>query len=133
MIIDRWLSFNFTHLDIERSRGFGIVTSNAKLVQEAVKLYEADTTRKPYTPSLDTFVVSPVSARQLLADFINHAKRALLIYDPDDLRCGNDPHSQRENEVGGADQSHRSRRQEKPRSGTSESRQAALAHTHDHP
>ena len=86
MILDRELlyvlSFNFTHLDIDHSRGFGIVTSNAKFVQEAVKLYEADTTRKPYTPTLDTFVVSPINARQRLAAFINQAKRELLIYDP---------------------------------------------------
>jgi phosphatidylserine/phosphatidylglycerophosphate/cardiolipin synthase-like enzyme len=86
MIIDRWLlyvlSFNFTHLDIDHSRGFGIVTRNARFVQEAVKLFEADTTRKPYTPTLDTFVVSPVNARKLLAAFISHAKKELLIYDP---------------------------------------------------
>ncbi len=86
MIIDRELlyvlSFNFTHHDIDHSRGFGIVTRNSSLVQEAVKLYEADTTRNPYTPSLDTFVVSPVNARELLAAFISQAKKELLIYDP---------------------------------------------------
>jgi len=86
MIIDRRLlyvlSFNFTHLDIDHSRGFGIVTKNAKLVQEAVKLFEADTARNPYTPTLDTFVVSPANARKLLAAFIRKAKKELLIYDP---------------------------------------------------
>ena len=86
MIIDRRLlyvlSFNFTHLDIDHSRGFGIVTRNARFVHEAVKLFEADTTRKPYTPTLDTFVVSPVNARKLLAAFIRKAKKQLLIYDP---------------------------------------------------
>jgi cardiolipin synthase len=86
MIIDRSLlyvlSFNFTHLDIDHSRGFGIVTRNASFVQEAAKLYEADTTRNPYIPSLDTFVVSPVNARQLLAAFITQAQKELLIYDP---------------------------------------------------
>ena len=86
MIIDRRLlyvlSFNFTHLDINHSRGFGIVTRNARLVQEAVKLFEADTTRNPYKPTLDTFVVSPANARRLLAAFIHKAKKELLIYDP---------------------------------------------------
>ena len=86
MIIDRRLlyvlSFNFTHLDIDHSRGFGIVTRNARLVHEAVKLFEADTTRNPYTPTLDTFVVSPANARKLLAAFIRKAKKELLIYDP---------------------------------------------------
>jgi cardiolipin synthase A/B len=86
MIIDRRLlyvlSFNFTHLDIDYSRGFGIVTRNARLVHEAVKLFEADTTRNPYTPTLDTFIVSPANARKLLAAFIRKAKKELLIYDP---------------------------------------------------
>ena len=39
------LSFNFTHLDIDHSRGFGIVTSNANWVREATWLFEADCTR----------------------------------------------------------------------------------------
>jgi phosphatidylserine/phosphatidylglycerophosphate/cardiolipin synthase-like enzyme len=86
MIIDRRLlyvlSFNFTHLDIDHSRGFGIVTRNARFIQEAAKLFEADTTRNPYTPTLDTFVVSPANARKLLGAFIRKAKKELLIYDP---------------------------------------------------
>ncbi len=86
MIIDRRLlyvlSFNFTHLDIDHSRGFGIVTRKVRFVHEAVKLFEADTARKPYTPTLDSFVVSPANARKLLATFIHKAKRQLLIYDP---------------------------------------------------
>ena len=86
MIIDRRLlyvlSFNFTHLDIDHSRGFGIVTRNARFIQEAVKLFEADTTRTPYIPALGTFVVSPANARKLLGAFIRKAKKQLLIYDP---------------------------------------------------
>jgi len=86
MIIDRRLlyvfSFNMTHLDIDHSRGFGIVTRNGRFVQEAAKLFEADTSRHPYTPSLDTFVVSPANARKVLAGFIRKAKKELLIYDP---------------------------------------------------
>ena len=61
------LSFNFTHLDIDHSRGFGIVTRRTKLVQEALKLFEADSQRKTYTSGLDTFVVSPANARTQLA------------------------------------------------------------------
>jgi len=87
MIIDRRelcvLGFNFTHLDIDRSRSFGIVTSNRRLVQEAGKLFEADAKRRPYTPGLDTFVVSPVNARKQLSAFVKRAKKELLIYDPE--------------------------------------------------
>jgi cardiolipin synthase len=86
MIIDRRLlyvlSFNLTHLDIDHSRGFGIVIRNVRLVHEAVKLFEADTTRKPYTPTLDAFVVSPANARKVLGAFIRKAKKEMLIYDP---------------------------------------------------
>jgi cardiolipin synthase len=86
VIIDRRvlfvLSFNFTHLDIDHSRGFGIMTRNSRLVQEAARLFEADTTRKPFTSGLSTFVVSPVNSRRALSDFIKGAKKQLLIYDP---------------------------------------------------
>ena len=86
MIIDRRLlyilSFNFTHLDIDHSRGFGIVTRKVRFVHEAVKLFEADTARQPYTPTLDSFVVSPANARKVLAAFIRKAQKQLLIYDP---------------------------------------------------
>lgn len=87
MIVDRrqlfLLAFNFTYLDIEQSRSFGIITDNRRHVLEAVKLFEADTQRHPYTPSSSTFVVSPINARRRLADFIQEAKRELLIYDPE--------------------------------------------------
>ena len=42
------LGFNYTHLDIDRSRSFGVVTKNRRLVQEAIKLFEADFNRQPY-------------------------------------------------------------------------------------
>jgi cardiolipin synthase len=87
LIVDRrelfLLSFNFTHLDIDRSRCFGLVTSNPKLVAEAVKLFEADTKRQPYVPGLASFVVSPLNARRQLAVFLRGARKELLIYDPE--------------------------------------------------
>src|SRR5207249_2430274 len=76
------LAFNFTRLDIERTRSFGVVTTNRKIVQETAKLFEADTTRQPYTNGIDSIVVSPVNARKQLSSFIKGAKRELLIYDP---------------------------------------------------
>lgn len=86
MIIDRrelyLFGFNLTHLDIEHSRSFGIVTKNRKLVHEAVSLFEADSKRRPYEANLDTFVVSPVNARKQLSSFIKGTRRELLIYDP---------------------------------------------------
>jgi len=86
MVVDRrslyMLSFNFTHLDIDHSRGFGIVTHHAKWVRQAVDLLRADCTRNPYELGMDTFVVSPINSRKVLARFLKRAKKELLIYDP---------------------------------------------------
>lgn len=85
LIVDRevlyLLAFNFTYLDINHSRSFGIVTRDRKLVQEAVRLFEADSKRQPYTAGLHRFIVSPANARTELARFIRGAKKSLLIYD----------------------------------------------------
>lgn len=86
MIIDRrilfLLTFNHTHMDINHSRSFGIVTEEKSLVNEAVKLFEADTARQPYTSQLETFIVSPVNAREQLSALIERAQQQLWIYDP---------------------------------------------------
>ena len=74
--------FNLTALDIGKSRSFGVITRNRRLVLEAAKLFEADFNRQPYSPSYERFVVSPENARERLAQFIRGAKRQLLIYDP---------------------------------------------------
>ncbi len=74
--------FNFTGLDMQKSRSFGIVTKNRKLVKEAAKLFEADFERQPSRAGYERLIVSPVNARERLADFIKGARRRLLIYDP---------------------------------------------------
>jgi cardiolipin synthase len=74
--------FNFTGLDILKSRSFGVISKNGKLVNEANKLFMADFDRLPYTPGCDRFVVSPENARDRLARFIKGARKQLLIYDP---------------------------------------------------
>jgi cardiolipin synthase len=86
LVIDRrvlyMLSFNLTHLDVDHSRGFGIVTRKKKLVHEALRLIAADSERTPYEAGVDTFIVSPVNARTQLLALIHRAKKELLIYDP---------------------------------------------------
>jgi phosphatidylserine/phosphatidylglycerophosphate/cardiolipin synthase-like enzyme len=74
--------FNFTRLDIEKSRSFGVISRNKKLIAEATKLFTADFDRLPYTPGYERFVVSPDNARERLARFIAGARKQLLIYDP---------------------------------------------------
>jgi cardiolipin synthase len=73
--------FNYTKLDIEKSRSFGIMTRDKRLVKEAASLFDADSTRQPYSPNHDRFVVSPETSRELLTAFIRQAKKQLLIYD----------------------------------------------------
>ena len=84
MVVDDELyvfGFNYTKLDIDKSRSFGIVTKDPKLVKEASSLFEADSTRQPYTPAHDRLVVSPETSRKVLGEFIAGATKQLLIYD----------------------------------------------------
>ena len=74
--------FNFTGLDIAKSRSFGIISKNRRIVGEALRLFEADCTRQPYTCGDDMFVVSPQNARARLTRYLSKARKQLLIYDP---------------------------------------------------
>src|SRR6185369_218925 len=73
--------FNYTKLAIDKIRSLGIVTRDRRLVQEAMKLFEADACRQPYSPSHPRFVVSPENSREALTAFIRGARKQLLIYD----------------------------------------------------
>jgi len=75
------LAFNLTHRDIDHSRTLGVATRKRKLVQEAIRLFEADFDRKTYSGGVKDFLVSPVNARERLAAFLTGARRQLLIYD----------------------------------------------------
>jgi cardiolipin synthase len=86
MVVDREelhvYGFNYTALDL-KSRSFGVITKNRKVVQEAMRLFEADVCRQEFEPILESgFVVSPETAREQLATFIKRAKKTLAIYDP---------------------------------------------------
>jgi cardiolipin synthase len=67
MIIDRKelfvLTYNFTALDMKRSRSFGVVTKNTELVREATKLFISDTKRTTYKPRSKRLIVSPMNSR----------------------------------------------------------------------
>jgi phosphatidylserine/phosphatidylglycerophosphate/cardiolipin synthase-like enzyme len=74
--------FNFTGLDIAKSRSFGVISKNKRLIDEANKLFTADFDRLPYKSGYERFVVSPDNARERLTRFIEGARKQLLIYDP---------------------------------------------------
>jgi cardiolipin synthase len=73
--------FNCTAADF-RSRSFGIVTRSKPMVQEALRLIEADMARQDFESDLDGFIVSPDNAREQLATFLKQTKKSLAIYDP---------------------------------------------------
>jgi phosphatidylserine/phosphatidylglycerophosphate/cardiolipin synthase-like enzyme len=85
MIVDNAVlhvyGFNYTKLDIDKSRSFGIVTRDRKLVAEAMKLFEADALRQNYEPNHPRLVVSPENSRAQLTAFVKGARKQLLIYD----------------------------------------------------
>ena len=86
-IIDRQqlfvLGFNFTRSDTERTRSFGLVSKDSDLVEEAVRLFEADSTRQPFVPKSEQFMVSPLNSRNGLRKWLETAKKEVLIYDPE--------------------------------------------------
>ena len=85
MVVDREelhvFGFNYTREDM-RSRSFGVITRNRPIVQEALRLFEADNLRQEFEPTAGGLVVSPENAREELATFIKRAKKSLAIYDP---------------------------------------------------
>src|SRR5262245_23853174 len=84
MIVDREklfvLGYNLTRNDIDRSRSLGISTKKSDLVLEALKLFEADFDRNPYSGNARDFLVSPQNARERLTALIKGARRELLLY-----------------------------------------------------
>lgn len=75
------LGFNFTHMDIDLSRSFGVAITKSGIVKEAIRLFECDSKRRKYTQAKDDLVVSPVNARKRLTEFIAGTKKKLLIYE----------------------------------------------------
>ncbi|HSL21352.1 MAG TPA: phospholipase D-like domain-containing protein [Vicinamibacterales bacterium] len=84
-IIDRdrllLLGFNYTKLDLDKSRSFGLIVEDDAVVKETLRLFEADLLKQDYTPRHESLVVSPDNARERLAAFIRGAKSELAIYD----------------------------------------------------
>ena len=76
------MGFNYTELDMQMSRSFGVVTRSRKLIADAARLIEADSNRQNFKPTSRGLVVSPENARQRLSSFIRKTRRELLIYDP---------------------------------------------------
>jgi cardiolipin synthase len=86
MIIDKKslfvMGFNYTPLDIRRSRSLGVITRKPENVREALRLIQADEDRsESFRPQKSDLVISPENSRRQLTHFIRKARRQLLIYD----------------------------------------------------
>jgi cardiolipin synthase len=86
LIIDRKilfvLGFNYTVLDIRRSRSFGLITQKRSSVGEALRLIQADEDRSvSFRPRNTDLIISPENSRRRLTRFIRAARRRLFIYD----------------------------------------------------
>ena len=68
------LGFNFTSLDIKKSRSLGLITVNPKIVSALTKVIDADHNRVPPIITSPRLVVSPENARAQLTDV--HQRRA---------------------------------------------------------
>lgn len=76
------MGFNLTRADVSKRRSMAIATRKRELVAEAVRLFEADATRQPFTARAPDLLISPVNARARLARLVKGARRSLWIYDP---------------------------------------------------
>jgi phosphatidylserine/phosphatidylglycerophosphate/cardiolipin synthase-like enzyme len=73
--------FNFTKLDILRSRSFAVSTRDRRALAEAARLFEADATRQEYKPANSNLIVSPETSRSALTAFLKGTRGELAIYD----------------------------------------------------
>ena len=62
------LGFNFTKLDTEKSRSFGVLVETRRIVKEVLRLFESDANRTEFVPRVRDLVVSPENARRRLAN-----------------------------------------------------------------
>ena len=86
MIIDKKIlfvmGFNYTALDIHRSRSLGVTTRKPANIREALRVIQTDEDRsESFHPRKSDLVISPENSRRQLTRFIRKAKRQLLIYD----------------------------------------------------
>ncbi|WP_263418985.1 phospholipase D-like domain-containing protein [Terriglobus albidus] len=76
-------AYNYTHMDIDLSRSFGVAIKTVSTVKEAIELFDADAHRVAFKSKSKNsgLVISPVNARERLTDFIRKAKKRLYIYE----------------------------------------------------
>jgi cardiolipin synthase A/B len=83
------MTFNLEPGYFNTTRDFGIVTTNRSEVREISRVFDADWNYQNITPTFSSLVWSPVNSRIKILGVINHAKRALDVYNEEitDKQC----------------------------------------------
>ncbi len=108
------LSFNFTRLDIDHSRGFGIVTTNPQWVREAARLFRADCTRIKYAPKSRDVCRQPGELPEGARRVPERREEAIADLRPEDLGQGDASRPAGAGEGGCRDPGHRLGGQARP-------------------
>ncbi|BAL81066.1 phospholipase D-like domain-containing protein [Caldisericum exile] len=75
------MTLNFTKSAFTKNREFGVIVNDENIVQELIKIFEADWKRSPYNPKGDTpLVVSPENSREKIETLLKSAIGEILIY-----------------------------------------------------
>lgn len=85
MVIDNTtgyiMTLNLTKSAFTKNREFGVIVSDANIVGELKKIFEADWGRYPYKPKEDTpLVVSPENSRTQIENLLKSANGEILVY-----------------------------------------------------
>lgn len=76
------LGFNYTKLDMLKSRSFGVALTGRQIIKDVRGLLEADANRQKFRPQHPTLIISPDNARTRLSAFLRDAQSSIAIYDP---------------------------------------------------
>jgi phosphatidylserine/phosphatidylglycerophosphate/cardiolipin synthase-like enzyme len=74
------MTLNLSKSAFTKNREFGLIVSDPLIVDELLKIFNADWNRKPYFPELSSLVVSPENSRTKIMDLLKSAKKEIDIY-----------------------------------------------------
>lgn len=71
---------NFTGAGFNSNREFGVITTEARYLQEANAIFDADWRYHPLTMEIEHLVVSPVNSRSRIISLINSSEVSIWMY-----------------------------------------------------
>ena len=77
------MTFNFTHSTFTKERNFGLIIDDPAMIQEIIRIFNADTQHKNISVTHPNLVWSPNNSREKILNFINDAHSEIKIYAQD--------------------------------------------------